>query len=69
MIQVKRSEPPVDEIAELALQHLLLPEAEGLSRIEAQVARATDESRWDDVSKWHRVKFRLIRLHQQQVIR
>ncbi|NYT41268.1 hypothetical protein HZY97_10905 [Sphingomonas sp. R-74633] len=70
MIHVKRSAPPeVDEIAELAGQYLLLPAAEGLSRIDAQVTRATDESRWDDVSKWHRVKFRLIRLHQQQVIR
>ncbi|MDG2533308.1 hypothetical protein P6144_06590 [Sphingomonas sp. HITSZ_GF] len=67
MIHVKRAAAPeVDEIAELAGQHMLLPEAEALARIDAQVTRATDESRWDDVSKWHRVKFRLIRLHQQQ---
>jgi hypothetical protein len=49
-----------DEIAELASRYLLLPEAE--------VVRATDESRWDDVSKWHRVRFRLIRLHQQRML-
>jgi len=70
MIQVKRADSPDrDEIAELAVQLLLLPEAEGLARVDDQVTRATDESRWDDVSKWHRVKYRLIRLHQQQVIR
>jgi len=53
-----------DEIAELAGQYLLLPEREALARIDAEIARATDESRWDDLSKWHRVRFRLIRLHQ-----
>ena len=53
-----------DEIADLAGQFLVLPEAEGLARIDVQITRATDESRWDDVSKWHRVRFRLIRLQQ-----
>jgi hypothetical protein len=57
-----------DEIAELASRYLLLPEAEGLARIDVEVHRATDESRWDDVSKWHRVRFRLIRLHQQRML-
>jgi len=52
-----------DEIAELAGQYLLLPEREALARIDAEIVRST-ESRWDDLSKWHRVRFRLIRLHQ-----
>jgi hypothetical protein len=65
MIHVKpAAAPEVDEIAELAGQYLLLPEAEGLARIDVQVTRATDESRWDDVSKWHRVRFRLMRMQQ-----
>jgi hypothetical protein len=65
MIHVKPAPPPpVDEIAELAGQFLLLPEGEALARIDAEVERATVESRWDDLSKWHRVRFRLIRLHQ-----
>lgn len=56
-----------DEIAELAGHYLLLPEAEALARIDAEIARATEESRWDDLSKWHRVRLRLIRLHQHAV--
>lgn len=56
--------PQGDEIAELAGQYLILPAAEGLARVDGEVARATEESRWDDVSKWHRVRFRLIRLQQ-----
>lgn len=53
-----------DEIAELAGHYLLLPEGEGLARIDVEIAGATADSRWDDLSKWHRVRFRLIRLHQ-----
>lgn len=53
-----------DEIAELAGHYLLLPEREALARVDVEIARATDESRWDDLSKWHRVRFRLIRLQQ-----
>jgi len=53
-----------DEIAELAGHYLLLPEREGLARVDVEIARATDDSRWDDLSKWHRVRFRLIRLQQ-----
>ncbi|WHU01906.1 MULTISPECIES: hypothetical protein [unclassified Sphingomonas] len=56
-----------DEIADLAGHYLLLPEAEGLARIDTEIAAATAESRWDDLSKWHRVRFRLIRLHQLAV--
>lgn len=67
-IQNLAAPAPGDEIAELAGRYLLLPEAEGLARIDAEVLRATDESRWDDVSKWHRVRFRLIRLHQQRML-
>ncbi|GEM_PF-1371916 len=54
-----------DEIADLAGHYLLLPEREGLARIDAEIARVTSESLWDDVSKWHRVRLRLIRLHHQ----
>jgi len=53
-----------DEIAELTKPYLLLPEREALARVDAEIVRATDESRWDDLSTWHRVRFRLIRLQQ-----
>jgi hypothetical protein len=52
----------VDEIAELAGRFRQLPRAEALRRIEAEIGSATAEARWEDVGKWHRVRFRLIRL-------
>lgn len=68
MIHVRpAAQPAGDAIADLAGQYLVLPDGEGLARIDVQIARATDESRWDDLSKWHRVRFRLIRLQQQTI--
>jgi len=30
------------------------------------IAAAEGDSRWDDVGKWHRVRFRLMRMQQEQ---
>jgi len=55
-----------DDIADLARQYLNEPGSRGLERIEAQIAEAQGDSRWDDVGKWHRVRFRLMRMQQEQ---
>ncbi|RYD46250.1 MAG: hypothetical protein EOP60_19335 [Sphingomonadales bacterium] len=57
-----------DEIAVLAERYLMEPGKNGLQRIDAHIAAAMADSRWDDMSKWHRVRFRLIRLQQQRDI-
>ena len=57
-----------DEIAVLAEQYLMEPGSRGLQRIDKHIQSAMAESRWDDMSKWHRVRFRLIRLQQQCAI-
>lgn len=55
-----------DEIALLAERYLMDPDSQGLQRIDAQINAAMADSRWDDMSKWHRVRFRLLRLQQQR---
>ncbi|RYY23902.1 MAG: hypothetical protein EOP62_18600 [Sphingomonadales bacterium] len=57
-----------DEIAVLAEQYLMEPGSRGLQRIDAHIQSAMADSRWDDMSKWHRVRFRLIRLQQQRAL-
>lgn len=57
-----------DEIAILAEQYLMEPGSRGLQRIDEHIKAAMHDSRWDDMSKWHRVRFRLIRLQQQRAV-
>jgi hypothetical protein len=57
-----------DEVAMLAEQYLMEPGSRGLQRIDAHISSAKADSRWDDMRKWHRVRFRLIRLQQQRAI-
>lgn len=57
-----------DEIGELARKYLEEPGMRGLQKIDEQINLAKDESRWDDMSKWHRVRFRLLRMQQERAI-
>jgi hypothetical protein len=57
-----------DEIALVAQQYLMEPGMRGLQRIDVHISEAMADSRWDDMSKWHRVRFRLIRLQQQRAM-
>ena len=57
-----------DEISTLAELYLLEPGARGLQRIDERISDAMAESRWDEMSKWHRVRFRLLRFQQQRAI-
>lgn len=57
-----------DEIAVLAQRYLMEPGMRGLQRIDEHIKDALADSRWDDMSKWHRVRFRLIRLQQQRAV-
>ncbi|MES2988427.1 MAG: hypothetical protein V4808_11020 [Pseudomonadota bacterium] len=57
-----------DEIAVLAEQYLMEPGMRGLQKIDAHIQAAMCDSRWDDMSKWHRVRFRLIRFQQQRAV-
>ncbi|WP_066799268.1 hypothetical protein [Sphingomonas soli] len=54
-----------DEIGVLAQRYLMDPDSRGLQRIDEHIQAAMAESRWDDMSKWHRVRLRLIRMQQQ----
>lgn len=58
-----------DEIGVIAARYLREPGLAGLHRIDAHIREARAESRWDDVSKWHRVRLRLIRLEGQRCLR
>ena len=55
-----------DEVAELARKYLEEPDRGGYREIERQCHEAAGESRWDDVSKWHRVRLRYLRLQQER---
>jgi hypothetical protein len=51
-----------DDIGDLARVYMMEPGLRGLAQIDEQIDRAKGDSRWDDMSKWHRVRFRMIRL-------
>ena len=55
-----------DEVAQLARRYLDESGSFGLERIDAHILRAVDESLWDDVSKWHRVRLRFLRFQQER---
>ncbi|MBC9033243.1 hypothetical protein IAG41_12665 [Sphingomonas sp. JC676] len=57
-----------DAIADLARQYLLEPGLRGVERVEALIDRAESDSRWDDMSMWHRVRFRLLRFKREQAV-
>ena len=55
---------PGDDVAALAAG--LIDDIHGLDSIEREIVRATADSRWDDLGKWHRVRLRYLRLRQQR---
>ena len=57
-----------DEIAVLAQQYLMEPGSRGIMRIDRLIEEAMCDARWDDMSKWHRVRFRVIRLQQRRAL-
>jgi hypothetical protein len=57
-----------DDIGDLARQYLEEPGTRGLQKIDEHISLAMGDSRWDDMSKWHRVRFRLMRMQQERAI-
>ena len=57
-----------EEVGELAQRYLNNPGFGGVCEIDLRIAEAMADSRWDDMSKWHRVKLRLIRMQQQRAL-
>ncbi len=57
-----------DEIGVLARRYLDESGSYGLERIDGRIARATERSDWDDVSKWHRVRLRFLRFQQDHAL-
>jgi hypothetical protein len=57
-----------DDIADLARKYLEEPGSRGLQKIDEHISLAQGDSRWDDMSKWHRVRFRLMRMQQERAI-
>ena len=57
-----------DEIADLARQFMLHPGADGVDRVDAQIEHAEADSRWDDMSMWHRVRLRLLRFQRERAM-
>jgi hypothetical protein len=62
----QKGHPDGDAIAELARQFMLEPGVRGVERVDAHIERAMADSRWDDMSMWHRVRFRLLRFRRAQ---
>jgi hypothetical protein len=50
-----------EDISELAFKYLSDSDYDSIDEIEREIARATADSRWDDLSKWHRVRLRYLR--------
>ncbi len=69
MSEQQRAAAMCEEIAGLARRHLEAPGKSGLEDIDAHIMQATEEARWDDVSKWHRVRLRYIRFEQERGLR
>jgi len=55
-----------EEVAELARGYLNNPGSGGMRAIESRISDALADARWDDMSKWHRVKFRLMRMQRER---
>jgi len=56
-----------DAIADLARRYLMEPET-GVERVDAHIDRARADSRWDDMSMWHRVRLRLLRFQRERAV-
>jgi hypothetical protein len=66
MYQARVADPALcEEIAVLARKYLEDPRCDGIREIDRLISGAVSESRWDDVSKWHRVRLRYLRFKQQ----
>ena len=57
-----------DEIAGLARKYLEDPHCGGIEEIDHIILKAVADSQWDDVSKWHRVRLRMIRFQQERYV-
>ena len=57
-----------DEIARLARTMDLVHGDRGVEAVDRNIEQATGQGEWDDVSKWHRVRLRLIRLQQERFL-
>jgi len=67
MYQARAADPGLcEEIAALARKYLEDPRCDGMREIDRLISGAVDEGRWDDVSKWHRVRLRYMRFKQQR---
>jgi hypothetical protein len=55
-----------EEIAELARKYLEDTRCGGIQEIDRIILSAVGDSRWDDVSKWHRVRLRYLRFQQER---
>ncbi len=51
-----------DEIGALAEKYLKDPDLAGLGKIDEEILRAQADRDWDMMAKWHRVRFRLLRI-------
>lgn len=57
-----------DEIALLARHYLGSGAANGLSGVDREIELAMAEGEWDALGKWHRVKFRMLRMQREQTL-
>jgi hypothetical protein len=60
--------PQGDDIAELAMLYMLEPGIRGVERVDVHIDRAMADSRWDDMSMWHRVRLRLLRFQRARAV-
>ena len=65
---MKRAKRMCEEIAGLARRLLEAPGRSGMRDIDAHIEAATEESRWEDLSKWHRVRLRYLRFEQDRAL-
>ena len=57
-----------EEIGELARKYLEDPHCDGAREIDRAIMQAMHEARWDDVSKWHRVRLRYLRFKKERFV-
>jgi len=57
-----------DAIADLARGFMLEPGMQGVERVDLHIEHARADSRWDDMSMWHRVRLRLLRFQRERAV-
>ena len=62
------SDSRCDEVAALAQLQIEQHGARALHGIDEQILRVMAEGNWDEMSKWHRVRLRVIRLQQASAL-